>query len=141
MLTVLVAVRPLESVIVQVYVFVPALPNTPDVADELVLDRLGPDIEYDLIVDPYDPDADVIAIVTLEYPFTYTPQPDGTPLSTLVAVGLPIDGTTLEGTYAVKLVYLSPKLVEPLYVRQITVTEILVPFGTLLARPIGTVHE
>ena len=54
----------------QVYVFVPALPNTPDVADELVLDRLGPDIEYDLIVDPYDPDADVIAMVTLEYHFT-----------------------------------------------------------------------
>ena len=133
--------RPLASVIVQVYVFVPALPNTPDVADELVLDRLGPVMEYDLIVEPYDPDADVIAIVTLEYPFTYTPQLDGTPLSTLDAVGFPIDGATLDGTYAVKLVYLSPKLVEPLYVRQITVTEIRVPFGTLLARPIGTVHE
>ena len=64
------AERPLESVIVQVYVFVPALPNTPDVADELVLDRLGPVIEYDLIVEPYDPDTDVIAMVTLEYPFT-----------------------------------------------------------------------
>ena len=114
MLTVLVAVRPLESATLHVYVFVPELPNTPDVADELVLDRLGPDIEYDLIVDPYDPDADVIAMVTLEYPFTYTPQPDGTPLSTLVAVGLPIEGTTLSGTYAVKLVYLSPKLVDPL---------------------------
>ena len=84
--------------IVQVYVFVPALPNTPDVADELVLDRLGPVMEYDFIVEPYDPDTDGIAMVTLEYPFTYTPQPDGTPLSTLVAVGLPIDGTTLDGT-------------------------------------------
>ena len=133
--------RPLESVIVHVYVFVPALPNTPDVADELALDRLGPVIEYDLIVDPYDPDTEVIAMVTLEYPFTYTPQPDGTPLSTLDAVGVPIDGTILDGTYAVKLVYLSPKLVEPLKVRQIIVTEILVPFGTLLARPTGTVHE
>ena len=54
----------------QVYVFVPALPNTPDVADELVLDRLGPVMEYDLIVEPYDPDTDVIAMVTLEYPLT-----------------------------------------------------------------------
>ena len=98
----------------QVYVFVPALPNTPDVADELELLKLGPVIEYDLIVEPYDPDTDVIAMVTLEYPLTYTPQLDGTPLSTFDAVGLPIEGTTLSGTYAVKLAYLSPKLVDPL---------------------------
>jgi hypothetical protein len=121
--------------------FVPAVPNTPDVADELELLKLGPVMEYDLMVEPYDPDTDVIAMVTLEYPLTYTPQPDGTPLSTIVAVGVPIDGTTLDGTFAVKLVVLSPKFVEPLKVRQIIVTPILVPFGTLLASPTGTVHE
>ena len=92
----------------------PAVPNTPDVADELELLKLGPVIEYDLTVEPYDPDTDVIAMVTLEYPLTYTPQLDGTPLSTLDSVGLPIEGTTLSGTYAVKLAYLSPKLVDPL---------------------------
>ena len=80
------------------YVFVPAVTNTLDVADELVLDRLGPVIEYDLILEPYDPDTDVIAMVALEYPFTYTPQPDGIPLSTLVAVGVPIVGAPLDGT-------------------------------------------